>query len=79
MALQECGHEASHDPDLFSWSQSQASDRLEAKRDIMLVHDERLVEHEEGKRAPHPERPDRITAVVARLMATGLAGELNVV
>ena len=43
---------------------------------VMLVHDNRLVEHEEGKSSPHPERPDRITAVVARLMKSGLAGKL---
>ena len=35
-----------------------------------------MLEHEEGKQTPHPERPDRIRAIIARLMATGLAGTL---
>lgn len=40
----------------------------------VLVFDERMEAHEEGRGSPHPERPDRIRAVVARLLSSGLAG-----
>jgi hypothetical protein len=30
--------------------------------------------HEEGKAVPHPERPDRLRAIMARLVGNGLAG-----
>ena len=43
----------------------------------MLVFDERMQAHEEGRGSPHPERPDRIRAVVARLLSSGLAGALQ--
>lgn len=38
-----------------------------------LVYDERMERHVEGRHQPHPERPDRIRAVMARLLASGLA------
>ncbi len=41
----------------------------------VLCYDERMTEHEEGKPNPHPERPDRIRAVMARLKRQGLLGE----
>lgn len=40
----------------------------------MQVYDERMLLHEEGKRHPHPERPDRLRAIMCRLRASGLAG-----
>lgn len=40
----------------------------------VLCYDERMTEHEEGKPNPHPERPDRIRAVMARLKRQGLLG-----
>ena len=41
-----------------------------------LAFDERMTMHAEQSSAPHPERPDRIRAVIARLQASGLAGGL---
>ena len=73
--MQECGHDTSYDALLLSRSLVKTEDSSQAERDkVMLVYDDRLVEHREGKRLPHPERPDRISAVIARLMQTGLAG-----
>ena len=40
-----------------------------------LAFDERMTMHAEQSSAPHPERPDRIRAVIARLQASGLAGD----
>ena len=42
-----------------------------------LAFDERMTMHCEQSSAPHPERPDRIRAVIARLQASGLAGVLG--
>ena len=41
---------------------------------VALVWDERMELHEEGKVCPHPERPDRVRAVMSRLLASQLAG-----
>ena len=40
-----------------------------------LVYDERMERHVEGRHQPHPERPDRVRAVMARLLTSGLASE----
>ena len=40
----------------------------------LLAYDERMTLHREDAAMPHPERPDRIRAVIARLMSSGLAG-----
>lgn len=40
----------------------------------MLAYDERMTLHAEGKWSSHPERPDRVRAVMARLAASGLTG-----
>ena len=40
----------------------------------MLAYDERMTLHAEGIRSSHPERPDRVRAVMARLAASGLTG-----
>jgi hypothetical protein len=72
---EDCGHSCSQDAELFraspadrpAWSRPQADP-------VALLYDERMELHEEGGCAPHPERPDRIRAVMARLLASGLAG-----
>lgn len=71
---QECGHNTAEDAELFSCLPLPVEEAREQAQKVMLVHDDRLIDHQEGKRAPHPERPDRISAVIARLMKTGLAG-----
>lgn len=42
----------------------------------MLAYDERMLLHrdESARGSPHPERPDRIKAVMARLERAGLTG-----
>ena len=61
--------------DLFAHSLNQpAPSGAEARGGTALVFDERMQLHAESRLRPHPERPDRIKAVVARLMASGLAG-----
>ena len=40
----------------------------------VLAWDERMTLHAEGRHNPHPERPDRLRAVMARLLDSGLAG-----
>ncbi|KAF5828660.1 hypothetical protein DUNSADRAFT_17276 [Dunaliella salina] len=47
---------------------------FEQERRIALVWDERMELHEEGKVVPHPERPDRVRAVMSRILASNLAG-----
>ena len=42
----------------------------------VLAWDERMTLHAEGRHNPHPERPDRLRAVMARLFDSGLAGAL---
>jgi len=49
-----------------------ALERQQEKR-IALVWDERMELHEEGKLLPHPERPDRVRAVMSRILASNLA------
>ena len=81
LAAQDCGHDPADDAALFDCGAagallpagapaSDASDVLAT----VLVFDERMEAHEEGRGSPHPERPDRIRAVVARLLSSGLAG-----
>lgn len=73
-----CGHLASADAELVLLS---APPPIEPNHPppggdgrIALLFDERMELHDEvkAKGSPHPERPDRIRAVVARLMTTGL-------
>ena len=73
---EDCGHSAAMDASLFSAEASGApcpSHSMEQM--VALLYDERMELHVEGGHTPHPERPDRIRAVVARLLASGLGGE----
>ena len=45
---------------------------------VALVWDERMEMHEEGKVCPHPERPDRVRAIMSCILASNLAGALFV-
>ena len=70
---QECGHLRTQDDELFDHRlSSQAAPSLPQR--VMLAYDQRMTLHAEGKLTPHPERPDRIRAVMARLAASGLTG-----
>lgn len=71
-----CGHLASADAELLLLSSPPPpeSDHPGGDGRVALLFDERMELHDEIKKmgCPHPERPDRIRAVVARLLATGL-------
>jgi len=47
---------------------------------VVLAYDDRMLGHEEARgpgRAPHPERPDRLRAAVARLLRSGVAARCS--
>lgn len=73
-----CGHNAEDDVVLVE-HQRLASTIVElppqAMGPVALLWDERMEAHEEGRAHPHPERPDRIRAVMARLQASGLTNQ----
>lgn len=73
---EDCGHCPSNDNTLFDMSLIQPSVSESDKPKIALLYDERMELHAEGGGTPHPERPDRIRAVVARILSTGLGGEM---
>ena len=73
---QDCGHDPVNDEQLFSEGTSLTGAMSSAHRQCVLAWDERMAEHAEGGTHPHPERPDRVRAVIARLLSCGLAGVL---
>ena len=72
--LQDCGHAASHDDELFDQRPSHQAAASQPSQRVVLAYDERMTLHVEGQGSSHPERPDRIRAVMARLTASGLIG-----
>ena len=55
-----------------------ASRQLSSMQQVALIWDERMELHEEaGGSSPHPERPDRVRTIMARLLASRLAGVLR--
>ena len=74
--LQDCNHEVAADRRLFSTLRQAPAEALPVAPGLTgLAYDDIMLEHEEGRSMPHPERPDRIKAIISRLMASGLAGE----
>ncbi|KAK9862922.1 hypothetical protein WJX84_011523 [Apatococcus fuscideae] len=84
----DCGHLPQKDAQLMNGTLSiphgcmvglpgatSAGLRPPASAQTALVYDERMEQHVEGRHQPHPERPDRIRAVMARLLASGLASQ----
>ncbi|KAK9818191.1 hypothetical protein WJX72_008532 [[Myrmecia] bisecta] len=85
----DCGHRPDDDQALFDaagpmsrndsgellsqGAPSTSGRQLPSSQSTLLAWDERMMLHEEGKHSPHPERPDRIRAVIARLLSSGLA------
>jgi hypothetical protein len=74
----DCGHSSEQDGSLFeaiSSAESTAGTAAAAAagRPLIIWDDEMLL-HEEGKAVPHPERPDRLRAIMARLVGNGPAG-----
>lgn len=75
--LQDCGHDAINDDALFSSTARLGEQPAQPSSGVTgLAFDERMTMHAEQSAALHPERPDRIRAVIARLQASGLAGAL---
>ena len=75
ICLQDCGHDAVNDEALFSSTPRIGEAPARPPPGLTgLAFDERMTMHAEQSSAPHPERPDRIRAVIARLQASGLAG-----
>lgn len=73
--LQDCGHDAVNDEALFDSAARPGEPPARPPAGVTgLAFDERMTMHAEQSSAPHPERPDRIRAVIARLQASGLAG-----
>jgi hypothetical protein len=73
--VQDCGHDAVNDEALFNSSPRLGGPPAGAPPGLTgLAFDERMTMHAEQSSSPHPERPDRIRAVIARLQASGLAG-----
>ncbi len=60
-----------------AWQQAAAAREGALSGTTLLAYDERMTLHREDATMPHPERPDRIRAVIARLMSSGLAGALQ--
>ncbi len=72
-----CGHSLQDDPALFDNTPGlEVEDAVMSnpQQPIALLWDQRMEDHEEGRPNPHPERPDRVRAVMARLQASGLTG-----
>lgn len=74
-ALQGCSHDALQDGSIFSTA-SPSGQREVSPEGTVLAYDERMLLHrdESARGSPHPERPDRIKAVMARLERAGLTG-----
>lgn len=80
---QDCGHDVADDGALFAVDPAAAAAAAAASAAAdggaectVLAWDERMELHGEGRAAPHPERPDRLRAVMANLLNSGIAGAL---
>lgn len=76
---QDCGHDLTDDSALFAVNPAAEAASTEQRvhsspECTVLAWDERMMLHTEGRAAPHPERPDRLRAVMARLLNSGIAG-----
>jgi hypothetical protein len=73
----DCGHSSEQDSQLLSCDASSPDAAAAPAGDCpLIVWDESMLLHEEGKLEPHPERPDRLRAVMAQLNSNGLTGRL---
>lgn len=73
----DCGHSSEQDEALFDSSSSGSGQPIAtspAAGQPLIVWDDEMLLHEEGKAVPHPERPDRLRAIMARLVGNGLTG-----
>jgi hypothetical protein len=80
----DCGHAKAQDTSLFSCEQQHATGSMalalpphahqQQQQRPLLIWDEHMLLHDEGKVEPHPERPDRLRAIMAQLTRSGLTG-----
>lgn len=80
----DCGHAKAQDTSLFSCEQQHATGSMalalpphahqQPQQRPLLIWDEHMLLHDEGKVEPHPERPDRLRAIMAQLTRSGLTG-----
>lgn len=73
----DCGHSNDQDSELLTCSAVSADTSTGAAADgscPLIIWDDSMLLHEEGKLEPHPERPDRLRAVIAQLQGNGLTG-----
>lgn len=72
----DCGHSNDEDDALLSCSAASADTAAAAAAPAgecpLIIWDDSMLLHEEGKLEPHPERPDRLRAVMAQLTGNGL-------
>jgi hypothetical protein len=77
LGCSKCGHRPTDDDALFAASPSDggaaAAPPPAGDPGLILCWDDAMLAHEEDDDCPHPERPDRLRAVTARLAASGLA------
>lgn len=77
----DCGHSSEHDGTLFDSSSGTSSAADVAAHSHhqhskpLIIWDDDMLLHEEGKAVPHPERPDRLRAIMARLVGNQLTGD----
>ncbi|GAX82206.1 hypothetical protein CEUSTIGMA_g9634.t1 [Chlamydomonas eustigma] len=70
---EDCGHSACYDDALFKASNEVFTSTRPSTSEIALLYDERMELHlEEEALSVHPERPDRVRAVVARVLGSGV-------
>ncbi|KAL3136994.1 hypothetical protein ABBQ32_006589 [Trebouxia sp. C0010 RCD-2024] len=70
----DCGHPPAQDDELFDQRLSSQATPAPPQR-VILAYDKRMTLHAEGTLSSHPERPDRVRAVMARLSASGLTDQ----
>jgi len=68
-----CGHDSAVDPLTVTPAGDYAWCRPGVDRDVAIVYDDRMTLHQKGDSSPHPERPDRLRAIMYRLLSSGLA------
>jgi hypothetical protein len=77
----DCGHSNDEDEALLSCSAASADTAAAAAAPAgecpLIIWDDSMLLHEEGKLEPHPERPDRLRAVMAQLNGNGLTGAVE--
>jgi hypothetical protein len=72
----DCGHSSERDRVLFQCASPRPLDSGAGERGQapVIVWDDEMLLHEEGKPVPHPERPDRLKAIMGHLTGHGLTG-----